>query len=93
MQPKNVFSEARLLYLDERRKNRLGNCNNANGENHKKKLFWNKEKHGWNREILHKAVTQMFEVVWFHYIRIVNYDFIVQVFLARRRKIVKFWNL
>ena len=93
MQPRNVFSEARLLYLDERRKNRLGNCNNANGENHEKKLFWNKEKHGWNQEVLHKAVTQMFEVIWFHYIGIINYDFIVQSFLARRRKICKFWNL
>ena len=34
-------------------------------------------------------VTQMPEVIWFHYFIIVNYDFIMQTFLIRRRKIVK----
>ena len=32
----------------------LAISNNPNGESHGKKLFWNKGKYVWNREILHK---------------------------------------
>ena len=35
----------------------------------------------------------MSEVIWFHYFIIVNYDFITQSFLTRRRNIVKSWDL
>ena len=45
-----VFSEARFLYLDERKKQPLINLREEPW-----KLFGNENQHGWNLEILHQA--------------------------------------
>ena len=49
-------------------------------------------KHKRKTYLLH-TLSQMFEIIWFYYFILVNYDLIMQRFLTRQRKFVYSWDL